>query len=1168
MKKLILLVVAILLLLASNVFATTRYVRTDGGTDAQCTGTTNAAYPGSGTGQACGYSHPYYASGWYKYISSSSGGQAGHLSAADTLVINSGSYKMGYDSVQTFGCDPNATYDCAPRPIPSGVSIIGCSSTGCLTRASMPELWGSGRTQYVMKLASGSTNSVIKDIIITDHAGCGLLSDSFGCGGADSNELSALDGLDITGTTGTTLTNVYVHGIMRYGIIFGSVADLTINGDSLGGSKIDFNGLAGLNGDTCNNGSTCGVASGKFVKFLGNSPADMMSISWNGCVENPSAVGGTPLECNSHYGDGFGTAETNGNWTIDYLKMVHNTSDGLDLKYCVRTGCTVSVNHSYFGGNAGNQLKAAGSVTVQNTFVSGDCDFFEGKPYKAASLDSCRSAGDEIVFGLSLGAVAKFYGNTVIKMHGNVAFTVTGVNKDDYHVCTSSNTVDIKNNVFISDGKWSGFGGGTPGWVYQQEPNVNANEVDCLSGVVTQTNNVIFGMSSNPTGSGNVYTNPSLTNGSFGGDTIAAYLNSGSPARDIADESASGQSSTDANVFNRGASWDAGAFEFNSSFSGTPATCGNNVREGSEVCDGTDRATCVQSGFTSGTTTCSVDCQTFDTSGCSTNLCGNGTINGSEQCDGPILATLEGDWKLDDNAASSTVIDSQNTYAGTLKAVNSTINTSTVTTTGKLSSAFTFNGATNTRNIDLGNVLGKDKTNAFSGEAWIKTSDSTNEQLILSKLDGDGGQRGWGIDVIAGNVWVLMISSLGGFPNFDGWFVEDLQHAIADNAFHHIVVTYDGSNDRTGVKIYVDGSVPASYTYSGTAGGIAGSLLNSTSLSIGSRRGSTGSVDTSFNGTIDAVRVYNRALTSTEVTNLYNSGSGSTAIVGSGTCASLGYASPGTLTCNSDCTFNVSACGGAPSCGDGHLDAGEACDDSNTTNGDGCSSICETEVAPYEKFLTYTETDPGTYTDVHTNYINYSGIPRNANVTVVKDFGASHFGDFTHRFKITINSCSDNGAGSSARVGIWSMSSTARASFFDQEANDDGATLYLKCFSSSSSYTWELDGHNLVVSDSFADSIPTIVRYVEVARTSSTLTAKLYSDANYTTQVGHTLSVNNGATAYRYFYPISTYNSSTTGTATSGSVENYNLSYTSTPVTPTSYSVSSPGCSAKGVNFK
>ena len=35
-----------------------------------------------------------------------------------------------------------------------------------------------------------------------------------------------------------------------------------------------------------------------------------------------------------------------------------------------------------------------------------------------------------------------------------------------------------------------------------------------------------------------------------------------------------------------------------------------------------------------------------------------------------------------------------------------------------------------------------------------------------------------------------------------------------------------------------------------------------------------------------------------------------------------------------------------PCCGDGHVDAGEECDDGNTTNGDGCSATCKQEELP------------------------------------------------------------------------------------------------------------------------------------------------------------------------------------------------------------------------------
>lgn len=52
-------------------------------------------------------------------------------------------------------------------------------------------------------------------------------------------------------------------------------------------------------------------------------------------------------------------------------------------------------------------------------------------------------------------------------------------------------------------------------------------------------------------------------------------------------------------------------------------TCGNNVREGTEVCDGTDRdgelCTTVPGTFTGGTLTCNAECSAFDTSACTSD---------------------------------------------------------------------------------------------------------------------------------------------------------------------------------------------------------------------------------------------------------------------------------------------------------------------------------------------------------------------------------------------------------------------------------------------------------------------------------------------------------------------------------------------------------------------
>jgi len=71
-------------------------------------------------------------------------------------------------------------------------------------------------------------------------------------------------------------------------------------------------------------------------------------------------------------------------------------------------------------------------------------------------------------------------------------------------------------------------------------------------------------------------------------------------------------------------------------------------------------------------------------------------------------------------------------------------------------------------------------------------------------------------------------------------------------------MTYDGSSQNSGVKIYSDGSL-ASMDYTGE-NSLSGSILEpGTSVRIGARTAADGvSIYVPFNGTIDDVRIYNR----------------------------------------------------------------------------------------------------------------------------------------------------------------------------------------------------------------------------------------------------------------------------------------------------------------------
>lgn len=71
---------------------------------------------------------------------------------------------------------------------------------------------------------------------------------------------------------------------------------------------------------------------------------------------------------------------------------------------------------------------------------------------------------------------------------------------------------------------------------------------------------------------------------------------------------------------------------------GCETECGNSIREGSEVCDGSalNGATCETFNST-GTLGCAQDCRSYDLSGCTPAMCGNHDREANEQCDGTDL---------------------------------------------------------------------------------------------------------------------------------------------------------------------------------------------------------------------------------------------------------------------------------------------------------------------------------------------------------------------------------------------------------------------------------------------------------------------------------------------------------------------------------------------------
>lgn len=587
--------------------ATTWYVRSDGGTATQCLGTTDAAYPGSGTGQACAVNHP-------NWIFPPTGEAATRAAASgDTVILSkaSDSFRIGCQNASncrdssvnlTIGanCDSAFPYDCDMGAIPDNVTIVGCSSTGCgctttagvLTCSSTPpELWAAGRILQVVNLTN-STGVSVKDLEIDDHDDCGDGHATLNCGSADSSELSGRDGINLVNSTNSTLTHLKIHGFKRYALFGGSVNGITIDG-----TLLDYNSFGGWDTDSCGGAGTCGNSG--TLWFKGGS-----TIRYAGCVEDNPGYGtiktkGCYSQDQTGYGDGLGSGNTGGTWKFDDTIIAHNVSDGLDLLYCNRgsySGCTVTIRRSLFEGNAGNQVKVPNDTDIQASKIMGNCGYFYGQTFTCdsgtcgASFNNCRANGVSVVYSFHTNNSPKFYGNTAFS-NGDIMFENSGT-------CAAGTDVLVRNNVIVGgrefndDTSINGGGGNDTVSIYYDD-DTGVCDTDFI-----EDHNICIGFKEgsnacNGTGSNDTTTSAAVFSGTIlqgpytspGYYTAADYadqvvLKAGSTAIDFADSSVSGAYASDFNTFARTGTWDAGALEYGSSGGGTPSTNPDSIRWG------------------------------------------------------------------------------------------------------------------------------------------------------------------------------------------------------------------------------------------------------------------------------------------------------------------------------------------------------------------------------------------------------------------------------------------------------------------------------------------------------------------------------------------------------------------------------------------------------------
>lgn len=234
-----------------------------------------------------------------------------------------------------------------------------------------------------------------------------------------------------------------------------------------------------------------------------------------------------------------------------------------------------------------------------------------------------------------------------------------------------------------------------------------------------------------------------------------------------------------------------------------------------------------------------------------------GGVTATSSVLGNLGTNLVSRWKLDENAANSTVTDDIGVNSGKLYSDAAEANTSTVSTTGLLTNAFDLEKDNKQHVLVASPTI--DISTAFTISCWVYLESKASWTSYVAQKNSGGTDECF---ILGENTGIYLGVWKGGVQNYF-----QASESIPTGQWVSIVGTYDGTTLRGYLNNVLCSNTKA----------VAAPFDTSTgALMIGRRHASGSGTGYNIDGKIDEVRIYNRCLNADELTALYNSGVGTT----------------------------------------------------------------------------------------------------------------------------------------------------------------------------------------------------------------------------------------------------------------------------------------------------